>query len=339
MKNRFRLLILLLSFAFFMPQQSNAQVFGCTDPKAKNYNPDATLNDGSCIYPTTLSVPEVVVSALPEALNETSGLIYWNGGLWTHNDSGNLPEIYKIDTLSGQVLQILSIATAMNVDWEDIAQDETHIFIGDFGNNSGSRKDLKVYSIAKSQIPETGNTEIQPEIINFSYGDQSTFIPLNRNNDFDCESMISLGDSLYLFTKNWVNQKTRLYALPKVPGTYSIHPKDSLDADGLVTGADMSEGKEIVLIGYKNYRPFMWLLFDFEGDNFFGGNKRRIDFRGIRGTQTEGVAYTSDKNVFISSERTSINAAKLFKINTRQWTDSFAPGIEDMAPSADDSEE
>ena len=27
-------------------------VQGCTDPSATNYNPNATVNDGSCIYPT-----------------------------------------------------------------------------------------------------------------------------------------------------------------------------------------------------------------------------------------------------------------------------------------------
>ena len=27
-----------------------APVYGCTDPNAENYNPDATIDDGSCIY-------------------------------------------------------------------------------------------------------------------------------------------------------------------------------------------------------------------------------------------------------------------------------------------------
>jgi hypothetical protein len=35
---------------------SRRAVFGCTDPSAKNYNPNATNNDGSCSYPTTYSI-------------------------------------------------------------------------------------------------------------------------------------------------------------------------------------------------------------------------------------------------------------------------------------------
>ncbi|MBW6492442.1 MAG: hypothetical protein K0B15_14760 [Lentimicrobium sp.] len=338
MKNSLKFLIFFGLIVNFVPLQLNAQISGCTDPQANNYNSEATLNDGSCVYLQTSINLETVVNILPSIINETSGLIYWNGGLWTHNDSGNLPEIYKIDTITGQVLQTVTLAGVTNIDWEDIAQDDTRIYIGDFGNNLGNRTDLKVYSIPKSKIPDEGDTEIQSEIINFGYGDQQTFERLNRNNDFDSESLFVLGDSLYLLTKNWVNLKTRLYSLPKSPGTYVVYPKDSLMADGLITGADVLEDGEIILIGYKNYKPFIWLLFDFEGDNFFGGNKRRIDFKGDLGKQTEGIAYTFGNNVFISSERSSVNAAKLFKINTRQWTFKALPGIEDMVEPAANTE-
>jgi hypothetical protein len=315
-----------------------SQIPGCTDPQATNFNPDATQNDVSCVYPTT-SVPlTVVVNALPQAVNETSGLIYWNGGLWTHNDSGNPPELYKLDTITGQVLQTIIVSGVQNIDWEDVAQDDTHIYIGDFGNNIGNRTDLKVLKIQKADIPATGNASVDSEIINFSYGDQNSFVSANRNNDYDCESMISYGDSLYLFTKNWANLQTRLYALSKIPGNYVIHPKGYLDSDGLITGADIQDGGEIVLIGYKNYNPFMWLLFDFQGSDFLGGNKRRINFTGVLGIQSEGIGYTFGNNVFISSEKTAVNPAKLFKLNTLQWTYPAVTGIEDMIPLPDSTQ-
>ncbi len=33
-------------------------IFGCTDPSALNYNPDATVNDGSCEYEVEAHVGE-----------------------------------------------------------------------------------------------------------------------------------------------------------------------------------------------------------------------------------------------------------------------------------------
>ena len=302
--------------------QAFSQISGCTDPQATNYNPEAVINDGSCLYPNTSIHPETVVNPLPESVNETSGLIFWNGGLWTHNDSGNDAVLYKLDTLTGQILQTISITGAVNTDWEDIAQDDSHIYIGDFGNNEGNRTDLRIYVTAKADYPMSGDGSVPFELIEFSYGDQTGFSRENRNNDYDCEAMIAYNDSLYLFTKNWVNQQTRLYGMPSQPGTYILYPVTTFNTDGLVTGADIIEsGSEVVLCGYKNYNPFIWVLFDFQGSSFFGGNKRRINFSGMLGTQTEGSAYTEGKNVFISCEKTMINAARLFRFSTAPWTD------------------
>jgi len=328
----FKFLLVLFS-VFSVSLNGFSQVAGCTDPQGLNYNPEATINDGSCVYPSTSISPAVIVNSLPQPISETSGLIYWNGGLWTQNDSGNPAELYKIDTITGQILQTITITGADNVDWEDLAQDENHIYIGDFGNNLGNRTDLKIYITDKSSYPLTGDGSVSADIINFSYGDQLKFKKKNRSNDFDCESLMAFGDSLYIFTKNWANEQTRLYAMPKNPGTYEILPNDQFNVDGLITGADILEdGSEVVLCGYKNYSPFIWLLFDFEGSGFFNGNKRRINFAGMLGTQTEGVSYTFSRNVYVSAEKTSIAPARLFRFNTSAWTVVLPTGVSDTIP-------
>lgn len=325
------LLVILISV--WISSSGYSQLAGCTDPQALNFNPEATINDGSCLYPVTGLTPLLVAGSLPQAVNETSGLIYWNGGLWTHNDSGNEPVLFKLDTISGEILQTITIAGAENIDWEDIAQDDTRIFIGDFGNNQGNRTDLKIYVTEKSSFPPSGDGSVTATSINFSYGDQQGFEKANRSNDYDCESVLAFGDSLFLFTKNWVNEQTRLYALPKNPGTYSILPADQFNVEGLITGADIFEnGSEIILCGYENYRPFIWLLFDFDGTDFFGGNKRRINLSDMMGTQTEGVSYTFSRNVYISAEKTSIAPAKLFRLNTSPWTVANPATINDTEP-------
>lgn len=128
--------------ALAMPICLIGQVEGCTDPQAMNYDPEATQNDGSCFYPETYFTPDQYLM-LPSTVDETSGLIFWADGIWTFNDSGGDPTLYKVDTLNGEIIQHATITNGINVDWEDIAQDDDHIYIGDFGNNGGDRQDLE----------------------------------------------------------------------------------------------------------------------------------------------------------------------------------------------------
>jgi len=42
---------------------------------------------------------------LSDTIKESSGLIYMDNQLWTHNDSGNEAKLYQIDTNSGEILK------------------------------------------------------------------------------------------------------------------------------------------------------------------------------------------------------------------------------------------
>lgn len=46
-------------------------VLGCNEPEAENYNPDATVNDGSCVFPCTLSAQLNITQ--PACHNSTNG--------------------------------------------------------------------------------------------------------------------------------------------------------------------------------------------------------------------------------------------------------------------------
>ncbi|MBE9480252.1 MAG: T9SS type A sorting domain-containing protein [Bacteroidetes bacterium] len=325
---------------FFAFSELYAQIYGCTDPNANNFSPGATQNNGSCTYDPTFYNPVVFLN-LSSQLEETSGLIFYSGGLWSHNDSGGEPEIYKIDTISGQIIQTISVNNATNIDWEDLSQDENYIYIGDFGNNSGNRQDLKIYRINKEDIPSSGNANINSEIIEFEYSDQHDFTPAFQNNNFDCEAMICIADSIYFFSKNWANSKTKLYALPKTPGNFIAKLRDSFNVEGLITGADLNLIKnEITLSGYKNqvWIPFVWLLFDYYDNDFFSGNKRRIDFPYIISSQTEGIAYANNKDVFISAEKTQTFNQRIYKLNTGIWTNPPHIGIESVLAETIDFE-
>jgi hypothetical protein len=294
-------IVLIILLIIFTLCTASAQIYGCTDSTALNYNPAATQNDGSCIYDSA-SVSPVNSWVLPQVLRESSGIIFWNGKIWTHNDDTDI-NIYSLDTNDVNSYQIYSLTETYNNDWEEISQDFNYIYIGDFGNNSdGNRTDLKILRIEKNSLLAQ-----QPIIdtISFSYSLQTDFTPQGSNNtDFDCEAFIVSSDSIYLFTKEWVSGNTSIYSLPKQPGSYIAQFHDKYNAEGLITGATYLESERIiVLCGYNPLlQPFLILLYDFQNHDFFSGNKRKVSLN-LPFHQIEGIASINGLLYYLSNEK------------------------------------
>ena len=283
-----------------------AQVYGCTDPLATNYDALATDNDGSCAYPNS-SVSPVSSTNLANNLSETSGLIAWNSSVWTHNDNSDI-NLYSLDTIDGAVIQSYPLTGLANIDWEEISQDSNYVYVGDFGNNvNGNRTDLKIFRIEKNSLLAQAPVI---DTIYFSYSDQVDFTPTGSNNtDFDCEAMVVTSDSIYLFTKQWVSSQSGLYVLPKIPGTHSAVLKTTFDTQGMITGATLMQSQRIIaLCGYTNLlQPFTWMLYDFTGAEYFNGNKRHISIP-LPFHQMEGIATADGLTYYMTNEYFSIIA-------------------------------
>lgn len=315
---RYIKILLVLSIATV-----KAQISGCTDPLSLNYNPQATINDGSCTYTQALVVPVATIQ-LPEIIKETSGLIQINDKFYTHNDS-NDTNLYEIDTTNGEILNTILLPGVTNIDWEDITQDNEYIYIGDFGNNNnGNRADLKIYKISKTAFT-LGNPIV--ETISFSYSNQTDFSPAGGNStDFDCEALVVNDTGIYLFTKQWISNNTSVYFVPKTPGNYTAVLQDSYNVNGLVTGAAyIADKKLIVLSGYSStVQPFLYLLYDFTDNNFFNGNKRKIIFdRPFH--QTEAIATTNGLQYYVTNEKLNQLGIqpKLFTIDLSQYLQPY----------------
>ncbi len=247
---------------------------------------------------------------LPKTVDETSGLILWGDYFLTHNDSGGEPVIYKIDKTTGELAGTIRVANAQNRDWEDITQDKNYIYVGDFGNNGGRRKDLRIYKISKKDLRKKHDT-VKASIIRFRYAEQKNFHHKAYKHNFDCEAMTVFHDSLWLFSKNWENHKTRLYKLPKEPGDYTISTLQTCNVKGLITGAYYQKGRHtLCLIGYIDYRPFMIVDKGFDGKLSRQAKKFRIKDR--RFSQTEGICMDKAGNIYISSEKTKRFKQKIY---------------------------
>lgn len=259
-----------------------------------------------------------LIRDLDNIVHETSGLVLIDDVLITHNDKGNDPFLYVLDTATGNIINTIEVNTSFSSDWEDLAQNENFIFIGDFGNNDGNRVDLKILKINKQNFnPKTDNTLNVEEIIFFNYPEQTNFSP-NNNHNYDCEAFFYFNENLYLFTKNRVNRKTYLYQIPATQGNYAATLIDSFDVEAKVTGADISPDKShICLTAYnKNNNVYLWIFNNFNGADFFSGNSKKYtlgDFTEVG--QVEAVTFINNSKLFLSSEKLNSLPPKLYRFN------------------------
>ena len=319
---------LLLSVTAFCVR---AQVCGCTDPMALNYNGKAMVNDGTCKYAHSVIKAEVL-GKLDPLIQGTSSLLYWNNNYWTYNDH-NDNCLYRIDSTNAATAETLCMNKIRNFDTEEISQDDQYLYFGDIGNNSGKRKGLQILRIRKDAIR---NKVYKVDTIRFSYEDQTDFTARPHATNFDCEAFIVTKDSIFLFTKQWASGKTTYYGIPKTPGKHIARKHETYNAGGLITGASyIPQYRLVVLCGYDYaggrsltaLHPFIILLYDFQGNNFFSGNKRRLDFKTMSKSQVEAIATSNALDYFITNEHFTTTQlgitldlpARLQRINLRQY--------------------
>ncbi len=261
--------------------------------------------DGFAQQADFLKIGRYRVAYLSDSLKENSGLSFRNGKLYTMNDGGNSSEIFEIDKSSGKILKTIETGLT-NIDWEAIASDSLHFYTGDFGNNAGTRKDLKIYKIPYD------NTVAAQEIP-FFYPEQQDFSRKVINNDFDAEAMIVLNGKIHVFTKEWVSKSTTHYVLnPELADNQPAEKTESFRTGFVVTDAAYFDGK-LFLIGYtKNTEVFLSVFKESEPGVFFSKQPKKYYLgSSLSVGQIEGIAV-DESGVYISGEefRTPFGTAK-----------------------------
>lgn len=197
---------------------------------------------------TILSAQQPRRVRMNNQLREISGLTYTrDGALWCINDGGHAPALFRLVPETGEIAET-RLLPVLNRDWEDLTTDrQGRLYIGDFGNNQHTRRDLCIYRY--DPVAQTIDS------ILFSYPDQHAFPPpAQRWWNFDCEAMVFYRDSLHLFSKNRFvgNFYTKHYVLPAQPGQYIATLRDSLLLPNrVVTGAALdSTNQTLALTAY-----------------------------------------------------------------------------------------
>ena len=258
---------------------------------------------------------QLEVYKLPGILHEISGIEYINDStLLAINDGGNRAEIYILDT-RGALRKKVPVLGVRNRDWEDMAFDGTHIYIGDIGNNRNMRKDLCIYKILLSDIMR--KSEVRAEQINFRYKEQRGFPPRNTELVYDAEALAYYKGELWIFTKAnttpWIGNSL-VYRLSTSPGTYVASRPLELFVGGrgwwvdAITGVDV-RGDEFYILTYNRISKLKFAKNEF----IWKGNTR---FK--RTTQMEAITIKEDNEVYVADEtRKIIGGGKLYLMQTR----------------------
>lgn len=240
--------------------------------------------------------------ALPNAVRETSGLAVARRDstlLWTHNDSGNEPVLFALDTAGNAIGQVMVTGAGL-IDWEDMAAGPcdagTCLFIGDIGDNTERRDSVTIYV-----VPEPDATALVTEpatALHARYPDRAQ----------DAEALFVLpGGDIYIVTKGR-RGPIALYRYPKAAqdagGTATMERVRSLSSGrarglGRVTGAAASPDGRFTAI--RTYAT----LYLYETGELIGLGSTRpaaFDLRPLKERQGEAVALTDSGEVWLTSE-------------------------------------
>jgi hypothetical protein len=252
-----------------------------------------------------------------QGITESSGLVASRtspGSYWTHNDAGNGPLIYSFDS-QGRSRGVWRVTGATNYDWEDLSvgpgpkPGTNYLYIGDIGDNDGTRPEIVIYRIPEPVIP-TGNpasTAERPnatepaEAIRLRYPDGS----------HDSEALLvhPRTGRIYLIVKE-KSAKPGIYATdaPTVSGeVVTLARIGELDlsgrSEGLINGGAISpDGQRAALSDYTQGYEFVLPDANAPFDSIWKQPMRTVDLGKRKHGET--ICYRLDgKALLATSER------------------------------------
>lgn len=236
------------------------------------------------------------VSTLDSRIKENSSLDFHKDKLYTLNDGGNAAELFELDPKSGKILNVHSLSFP-NKDWEALSSDSLSFYIGDFGNNAGSRKDLTIYKV-------DGESFALQKKMGFYFPEQPKAKAKLHQHDFDVESLLFLDNKLHVFTKQWQSQKVSHYLVdPNTDITNSpAQLLETFDSGFMATDVAFDQGK-LYMVGYTKKMEVFLSVFTRDSEGKFFSSLPKKYFLGLSSSigQIESIAIHKER-VYLSGE-------------------------------------
>ena len=260
--------------------------------------------------------PTVVGEIKSGEITESSGLaasLCQPGVLWTHNDSGDGPYIYAIDS-SGTSLGIWKVPNADNEDWEDMAltrdsSGKCFLLIGDIGNTDKlERSQHKIYRVPEPTVAHEKDVTSKrdappssaPVVLDFKYPD--------GRHDAETLMVHPQNGTIYVLTKSR-SKPSNVYKSAPAFGTGALATAEKLGEftvpvipNGFLTGGSIApDATRAVICDYAAaYEIALPSGADF--DEIWKQKPVPISL-GTR-KQGESVTYSADgKSIFATSEK------------------------------------
>ncbi len=199
------------------------------------------------------------------AIKESSGLVASRsrpGFFWTHNDSGDGPFIYGLDSRGGRK-GVWRVVGASARDWEDIAAGpgplryQSYLYIGDIGDNREQRSEIAVYRVTEPMITaaDTSATKSKPRLTERA----ETILLRYPDGKHDAEALMvhPVTGSLFIITKVAFANPGIYEASRPVGSDRPITLKRLGELNipsllgGIITGGDISpDGSRVALCDY-----------------------------------------------------------------------------------------
>ncbi|MCX4550142.1 WD40 repeat domain-containing protein [Streptomyces sp. NBC_01387] len=249
------------------------------------------------------------------------------GIYWTHNDSGDGPYVYAVDSRTGQTVATVTmsgVGAPRDVEAISIGPDGD-IYVGDIGDNlDGSWDHVWIYRFPEPK--QLRNETVRATQFTVKYADG----PRNA----EALMVHPKTGRVYIASKN--QTKGGLYVGPEKLSTTSTNVFRRIDKVPWVTdGAFSPDGKQLTLRGYLGAETYDWKASGGLGKE----HVLNVPFQG----QAESVTYTLDGKALMMGSEGAQSKVLRFPVDTPGTTEdgARAPGrkgsSQRVAGDSDDS--